>query len=311
MNLLSRRRGRKPGALAAMADLLAAVIVVLVVVIRQPATVTARNARIPVTDGPGNDQHVVLDATFFTPPGGGRLPATLLAHGFGETKDAVRPEAEQLARAGFAVLTWSARGFGRSTGQVALDSPSYEVKDVGHLVSWLARQPRVKLDGPGDPRVGITGSSYGGAIALLAAAGHDGGNQETSRITQLTTDWFQRWLTPRQRWSPADPAAATGQPAFAVTRDLGYDPSSGNDVLGVATAPRYPGLAGTRHTAVRLRGPAQSHRYQPRPAVPRHAAGAAGPERGRPEHGGPDHGRPGRRPARCTGPQLPRSPRLR
>ena len=70
-----------------------------------------------MTDGPGHDQHVPLDATFFTTPDHGRVPAILLAHGFGETKDAVRPEAEQLARAGFAVLTWSARGFGRSTGQ--------------------------------------------------------------------------------------------------------------------------------------------------------------------------------------------------
>jgi len=44
-----------------------------------------------VTDGPRHDQHVSLDATFFTPPGHGRVPAILLAHGFGETKDAVRP----------------------------------------------------------------------------------------------------------------------------------------------------------------------------------------------------------------------------
>ena len=400
MDFLSRRRGRKLGALAVALGLLAAAIAALVIVARQPVPVTARTLRIPVVDGPGNDLHVSLDATFFTPPGGGRVPAILLAHGFGETKDAVRPEAEQLARAGFAVLTWSARGFGRSTGQVALDSPDYEVKDVRQLVSWLARQPRVMLDSPGDPRVGITGASYGGALALLAAAydhridaivpqttwsdlatalfpdaaasgagpaggvfkkqwagllftqgtgpaagvsaalcgrflpalcamyqqvatlgratpqavsllersspssvasridvptlliqgeddslfgldqandnyqairrngapvdmvwfagGHDGGNQETSRITQLTTEWFQRWLMPPHRWSPAEQPVSTGQPAFAVTRDLGYDPSSGNDVLGVATAPRYPGLAGTRRTSVGLRGPAQT-----------------------------------------------------
>ena len=90
------------------------------------------------------------------------------------------------------------------------------------------------------------------------AGGHDGGNQETSRITQLTTQWFERWLQPRHRWSRADHSMPTGQPAFAVTRDLGYDPSSGNDVLGVATAPRYPGLSGTVQTGVRLRGPAQT-----------------------------------------------------
>ncbi len=134
------------------------------------APVTARNLRIAVTDGPHDNQRVLLDATFFTPAGSGAVPAILLAHGFGETKYAVRPEAEQLARAGFAVLTWSARGFGKSTGQIALDSPDYEVKDVEQLVSWLARQPRVLLDRPGDPRVGIAGASYGGGIALLAAA---------------------------------------------------------------------------------------------------------------------------------------------
>ncbi len=135
-----------------------------------PAPVTARSLMISVVDGPGNNQHVRLDATFFTPPGTGQVPAILLAHGFGETKDAVRPEALTLARAGFAVLTWSARGFGRSTGQIALDSPDYEVKDVEQLVTWLARQPRVRLNRPGDPDVGITGASYGGGIALLAAA---------------------------------------------------------------------------------------------------------------------------------------------
>src|SRR5205807_1277913 len=62
------------------------------------------------------------------------------------------------------------RGFGASTGQIGLDSPDYEVKDVEQLVTWLARQPRVLLDHPGDPQVGITGSSYGGGISLLAAA---------------------------------------------------------------------------------------------------------------------------------------------
>src|SRR5215467_11149270 len=142
----------------------------LAVALSQPAPLTIRNVRIPVVDGPRGNQHVVIDASFFTPPGSGRLPAVLLAHGFGETKDAVRPQAEGLAQAGFAVLTWSARGFGASTGQIGLDSPDYEVKDVEQLVAWLARQPRVLLDHAGDPRVGITGASYGGGISLLAAA---------------------------------------------------------------------------------------------------------------------------------------------
>jgi ABC-2 type transport system ATP-binding protein len=406
---LRRRWGRK----RALAGLAAGVVIIAAavaagVIASRPAPITVRNLRIAVVDGPHNNQHVTLDATFFTPQGGpGKVPAILLAHGFGQTKNAMAAEAEQLTRAGFAVLTWTARGFGRSTGQVALDSPDYEVKDVEQLVSWLARQPRVLLDRPGDPRVGIAGASYGGAIALLAAAydhridaivpqatwnnlatalfpnaagggpaggvfkkqwagllftqgavssggsasastapasgaaspsaaevaacgrflpqicamyrqiatqgratpqaislllrsspasvagridaptlliqgehdslfgldqananyqairhngtpaamvwyngGHDGGDQEASRVTALTRQWFEHWL------KPGHPGPA--QPGFAVSRDLGFDPSSEQEVLNVATAARYPGLGGTTRTLVRVAGPPQT-----------------------------------------------------
>src|SRR5450755_3598861 len=165
-----RPRGWRAVAAAAAVGVVIAAVIVTVSVTSRAAPISARNLMISVLDGPRDNQRVRLDATFFTPAGAGRVPAVLLAHGFGGTKNSVRAQAEQLTRAGFAVLTWSARGFGRSTGQIALDSPDYEVKDVEQLVSWLARQPRVRLDHPGDPRVGIAGASYGGAIALLAAA---------------------------------------------------------------------------------------------------------------------------------------------
>ncbi|GLX03416.1 alpha/beta fold hydrolase [Microbispora sp. NBRC 16548] len=132
--------------------------------------VKGRDLVIPVVDGPAGDQHVDLDATFYPPASGGRAPAVLLAHGFGGSKESMREQAGRLAEQGYAVLTWSARGFGRSTGQIALNSPDYEVKDVRGLIDWLAKRPEVRLDAPGDPRVGIAGGSYGGAIALMAAA---------------------------------------------------------------------------------------------------------------------------------------------
>ncbi|MFI0484221.1 alpha/beta fold hydrolase [Actinomadura sp. 9N215] len=126
--------------------------------------------RITVIDGPDDDQRVTLDATFYRPSGRARVPAILLGHGFGGSKRDVADEARRLARAGYAVLTWSARGFGRSTGEIALNSPDYEVKDTRQLIDWLGRRPDVRLDGPGDPRLGMAGGSYGGAIALLTAA---------------------------------------------------------------------------------------------------------------------------------------------
>ncbi|MEU6274298.1 alpha/beta fold hydrolase [Streptomyces populi] len=117
------------------------------------------------------DGGVRIDTSYFTEgPSSRRRPAVLLAHGFGGSKADVRDEAEKLARDGYAVLTWSARGFGRSTGRIGLNDPKAEVADVSRLVDWLARRPEVRLDKGGDPRVGVAGASYGGAVSLLAAA---------------------------------------------------------------------------------------------------------------------------------------------
>ncbi|MFG3150697.1 CocE/NonD family hydrolase [Streptomyces sp. NPDC048219] len=131
-----------------------------------PPPVRRTDTMMSVGDG------VRLDTSYFTAGSGGRRPAVLLAHGFGGSKADLRQQAESLARDGYAVLTWSARGFGRSTGKIGLNDPDGEVADVSRLIDWLARQPQVRLDRAGDPRVGLAGASYGGAVALLAA-GHD------------------------------------------------------------------------------------------------------------------------------------------
>nr|WP_285561284.1 alpha/beta fold hydrolase [Streptomyces hygroscopicus] len=128
---------------------------------------------------------VRLDTSYFTAGPAGRRPAVLLAHGFGGSKDDLRRQAEDLARHGYAVLTWSARGFGRSTGRIGLNDPKTEVADVSRLVDWLAEQPQVRLDRPGDPRVGIAGGSYGGAVSLLAA-GYD---HRVDAIAPALTYW--------------------------------------------------------------------------------------------------------------------------
>ncbi|MGW7820182.1 CocE/NonD family hydrolase [Streptomyces puniciscabiei] len=128
---------------------------------------------------------VRLDTSFFTPATAGRHPAVLLAHGFGGSKDDMRQQAEDLARDGYAVLTWSARGFGRSTGKIGLNDPKGEVADASRLIDWLAKRPEVQLDKPGDPRVGMAGGSYGGAISLLTA-GYD---HRVDAIAPAITYW--------------------------------------------------------------------------------------------------------------------------
>jgi ABC-2 type transport system ATP-binding protein len=75
-----------------------------------------------------------------------------------------------LRDAGYNVLTWDPRGFGESSGTITVNDPAHEGRDVRRLLDWVATQPEVELDSPGDPRVGMLGGSYGGGIALVAAA---------------------------------------------------------------------------------------------------------------------------------------------
>ncbi|MDX2935886.1 alpha/beta fold hydrolase [Streptomyces ipomoeae] len=151
-------------------------------------TATASDEAVPVkrTDQVMDmGEGVRIDTSYFTPDEDGRHPAVLLGHGFGGSKDDVRNQAEDLARDGYAVLTWSARGFGESTGRIGLNDPKAEVADVSRLIDWLAKRPEVELDKTGDPRVGAAGASYGGAISLLAA-GYD---DRVDAIAPAITYW--------------------------------------------------------------------------------------------------------------------------
>ncbi|MFC8664784.1 CocE/NonD family hydrolase [Streptomyces sp. NPDC057199] len=128
---------------------------------------------------------VRIDTSYFTGDDSGRRPAVLLAHGFGGSQKDVRTQAEDLARDGYAVLTWSARGFGGSNGKIGLNDPKGEVADASKLIDWLAKRPEVQLDRTGDPRVGMAGASYGGAVSLLTA-GYD---DRVDAIAPAITYW--------------------------------------------------------------------------------------------------------------------------
>ncbi len=158
----------------------ATVVAVLVVFAATPtsALATVESGRVPVADevqsvpvGPEPDgTSVSLDVTVVAPGSAGPHPAVLLAHGFGGSKNDLLDRARDLAGRGYVALAYSARGFGDSGGRIHLDDPAYEVADARRLVDLLAARPDVRLDGPGDPRVGAAGASYGGALVLMAAA---------------------------------------------------------------------------------------------------------------------------------------------
>ncbi|MCW2526131.1 MAG: transporter related protein [Pseudonocardiales bacterium] len=171
LRLTTRRRQ----VLAALGAVVVLVVVVAIVgVVRSSAPIRTSSQFVTGTAEPGTiagSGPVKLDTTLYF-PSKTPAPAVLLAHGFGSSKSALDSQARSLARAGFVVLAYSARGFGSSTGLIHLDAPDYEVADARKLIDYLATRPEVRLDAPGDPHVGVAGSSYGGGLALLTA-GYD------------------------------------------------------------------------------------------------------------------------------------------
>jgi len=135
-----------------------------------PAIRTSRHV-VELPGGPTDPGTVRLPTTTYL-PAKTPAPAVIVSPGFGQTQSSVAEDARYLARHGFVAVTWTMRGFqpfNTQGGKIALDAPDTEVQDLRRLVDLLAHDPQVLQDGPGDPRVGLMGESYGGAISLLGA----------------------------------------------------------------------------------------------------------------------------------------------
>jgi ABC-2 type transport system ATP-binding protein len=131
---------------------------------------------VTVPGGPTVAGPVRLRTTLYLPAGASAAhpaPAVIVSPGFGQTKAAVATDARALAQRGYVALAWTMRGFNpfaTDGGKIALDAPDTEVADVRRLIDRLATRKDVLLDGPGDPRVGLVGGSYGGGISLMGAS---------------------------------------------------------------------------------------------------------------------------------------------
>jgi hypothetical protein len=133
-----------------------------------------QGAKVKTFDGVPLDVDVALPAT-----GDANLPLVVQLHGWGGAKSglgAMKPWAQK----GYAVVNYTARGFGDSCGSPAsrladpagcaqgwihLADTRVEVRDTQYLAGTLADQGIV------DPqRVGATGTSYGGGQSMALAA---------------------------------------------------------------------------------------------------------------------------------------------
>jgi ABC-2 type transport system ATP-binding protein len=134
----------------------------------------ARDAYVTSFDGTQIAVHFYGPAT---KPASGVAPTVLVGSPYpspGETRSdedvGDRIGLATLRGAGYNVLTWDPRGIGGSTGSIMFDSPDFEGRDARALVDFVAAQPEAQLDAAGDPRVGMSGTSYGATIQYIAAA---------------------------------------------------------------------------------------------------------------------------------------------
>ena len=125
-----------------------------------------------------------LSATVFQPAlkAGEQAPVVVHTHGWGGWR-VTRPNgfygtqmmsgraALKAWRAGYWVISYDQRGWGGSEGDIEMMNPDFEVQDALAVIDWAAANlPRLSMDGPNDPRVGMLGESYGGGVQLLASA---------------------------------------------------------------------------------------------------------------------------------------------
>jgi ABC-2 type transport system ATP-binding protein len=125
-----------------------------------------------------------LSATVFQPAlkVGEQAPVIIHTHGWGGWR-VTRPNgfygtqmmsgraALKAWRAGYWVISYDQRGWGGSEGNIEMMDPKFEVQDTLAVIDWAAANlPRLSMDAPNDPKVGMLGESYGGAVQLLASA---------------------------------------------------------------------------------------------------------------------------------------------
>lgn len=144
--------------------------------ITAPTAVAATYAKTAVTIqthvGPDEATSCTIEADLYVPDSAttqSKQPAILTTHGFGGSKADQEPFARMLAQRDYVVLAYSGLGFGGSQCKIHLDDPDWDGKAASQLVDYLAGLDVVALDAEGDPKVGMFGGSYGGAVQFAAA----------------------------------------------------------------------------------------------------------------------------------------------
>jgi uncharacterized protein len=136
-----------------------------------------------------------IAADVFAPAGlSGRAPAVVVAHGFGGIKSFfVADIARAISAGGFVTVIFDYRGFGESEGTRNRLRPLEQVDDIRAACDYLRTLPSVDPD-----RIGIYGTSFGGGLAIAAAATDPGAR---AAVCAVGISDYGRWLRSlRRNW---------------------------------------------------------------------------------------------------------------
>jgi ABC-2 type transport system ATP-binding protein len=143
---------------------------------------TKTPVQLTVQVGPSGTTSCLVDADLYVPAGvsaAAPAPAVLTTNGFGGSKDDQAGAAKAFGREGYITLSYTGLGFPNSGCKISLDDPDFDGKAAAQLVDYLAgskadnagrRLDMVAKNGPGDPKVGMVGGSYGGQVQFAAAS---------------------------------------------------------------------------------------------------------------------------------------------
>lgn len=136
--------------------------------------VTTTNGCVVSVPDPGSTTPVRICYSLFEPAGASashKVPLIFHSHGWGGSRvtSPADSQVKPFLDAGYGVLSFDQRGFGQSGGKAYVENPDVEGHDVEKLVSLVSRLNWVVQDGPGDPRIGSIGGSYGGGYQFVGA----------------------------------------------------------------------------------------------------------------------------------------------
>lgn len=144
---------------------------------------------------------VTLRGWIYTPDSGtGPFPTVVVAHGFTAVKEQSLDQlGEALAAAGVAALVYDHRCLGASDGLPRRHiDPWAQIRDYRHAISFAETLDEVASD-----RIGVWGTSYSGAHAIVVAAIDKRVKAGCSQVPMIAgLGMVQRHMDTMQKWYP-------------------------------------------------------------------------------------------------------------